>query len=88
MDNKKSITINRADGMTETVEEVVSFKLKDSGKHYLVYTKNETDSNGNMTIYVAEVVTDITGTRFLGVSNDEEWSKIKEVLRTLAKKEY
>lgn len=88
MDNKKRISINKADGVTEEVEEVVSFKMKDNGKHYLVYTKNEADSTGNVTIYVAEVITDNMGTRFLGVSSDEEWTKVKDVLRTLAKREY
>ena len=87
MENGKKIVINKADGETETVEEVVSFRFNDTGKHYLVYTKNETDDNGNVTVYITEVVTDNMGTRFLGVANDDEWSKIKEVLRTLAKKE-
>ena len=87
MEDKKILTINKADGTTENVEKVVTFKFNDTGKHYLVYTKNETDDNGNVTIYITEVVTDHTGTRFLGVANDEEWSRIKEVLRQLAKKE-
>ncbi len=85
MEDKKRITINKADGTTEDVFEVVSFRFEDTGKHYLVYTKNETDTNGNVTVYITEVVTDNMGTRFLGVANDDEWSKIKDVLRSLAK---
>ena len=85
MEDKKIITINKADGTNEEVQEVVSFRFEDTGKHYLVYTKNETDTNGNVTVYITEVVTDNMGTRFLGVANDEEWTKIKDVLRTLAK---
>lgn len=87
MENNKMLSINKADGSVDTVEEVVSFRFDDTGKHYLVYTKNEKDQNGNITIYVTEVVTDGMGTRFLGVAGDEEWAKIKEVLRELAKKE-
>ena len=41
MENGKKIIINKANGETETVEEVVSFRFDDTGKHYLVYTKNE-----------------------------------------------
>ena len=82
----KILTINKADGTTENVEEVVSFRFNDTDKHYLVYTKNETDDNGNVTVYITEVATDNSGTRFLGVASDEEWSKIKEVLRELAKR--
>ena len=87
MEDKNILTINKADGSVEEVEEVISFEFNDTKKRYLVYTKNETDQNGNITVYVTEVVTDSMGTRFLGVENDDEWSKIKDVLRQLAKKE-
>ncbi len=86
-ENKKTLTINKLDGTTEEVEEVISFEFNDTKKRYVVYTKNEVDSNGNVTIYVTEVVTDDQGTRFIGVSTDEEWNRIKDVLRKLAKKE-
>lgn len=87
MEDKKILTINKADGSTEEVEEVISFEFNDTKKRYLVYTKNEVDQNGNITIYVTEVIQDSMGTRFLGVESDDEWSKIKDVLRQLAKKE-
>lgn len=87
MEERKMLTINKADGTFEEVEEVISFEFNDTKKRYLVYTKNETDQNGNVTIYVTEVVSDKMGTRFLGVGTDEEWSRIKDVLRQLAKKE-
>lgn len=86
-DNKKILTINKLDGTTEEVEEVISFEFNDTKKRYVVYTKNEVDQNGNVTIYVTEVVKDENGTRFLGVETDEEWARIKDVLRKLAKKD-
>ena len=86
-ENKKILTINKLYGSTEEVEEVISFEFNDTKKRYVVYTKNEVDQNGNVTIYVTEVVTDDQGTRFLGVSTDEEWTRIKDVLRKLASKE-
>ncbi|MGN0993233.1 MAG: DUF1292 domain-containing protein [Bacilli bacterium] len=86
-ESKKILTINKLDGSTEKVEEVISFEFNDTKKRYVVYTKNEVDQNGNVTIYVTEVVTDDQGTRFLGVSTDEEWTRIKDVLRKLASKE-
>ena len=87
MEDKKTLTINKLDGTTEEVEEVISFEFNDTKKRYVVYTKNEVDQNGNVTIYVTEVVTDENGTRFLGVATDEEWARIKDVLRSLAKSE-
>ena len=41
MEDKKILTINKADGSTEEVEEVISFEKKKKKKRYLVYTKNE-----------------------------------------------
>ena len=88
MDHKKRIiTINKADGTKEQVEEVISFEFSDTKKQYLVYTKNEIDESKNMTIYVTEVKKEGENYKFLGVSGDDEWEKIKAVLRTLIKKE-
>jgi len=87
MDDKKILTINKLDGSTEDVEVVISFQFNDTKKQYVVYTKNETDEAGNMTIYVTEMVKDAMGTHFVGIENDEEWAKVKEALRELAKDE-
>ena len=86
MKEKKMLTITKLDGTVETVEEVISFEFSDTLKKYVVYTKNETDANGNITVYVTEMITDANGTnKFVGVESEEEWSKIKDVLRELAK---
>lgn len=87
MSEKRIITINKADGTKEQVEEVISFEFSDTKKQYLVYTKNEIDESKNMTIYVTEVKKEGENYKFLGVSGDDEWEKIKAVLRTLIKKE-
>ena len=80
------LTITKLDGSVETVEEVISFEFSDTLKRYVVYTKNETDANGNITVYVTEMITDADGiNKFVGVESEEEWSKIKDVLRELAK---
>jgi uncharacterized protein YrzB (UPF0473 family) len=86
MKEKKMLTITKLDGTVETVEEVISFEFSDTLKKYVVYTKNETDANGNITVYVTEMITDANGAnKFVGVESEEEWSKIKDVLRELAK---
>lgn len=85
MDNKKMRTITKQDGTKEMVEEVISFEFNDTNKKYMVYTKNEIDINGNITIYVTEVKESNEGYEFLGVENDYEWSRIKETLRELSK---
>ena len=85
MENKKIITITLENGTKEEVELLLSFKFNDNNKEYVIYTKNETDDNGNVTIYVSSVTRvgdDVTlGT----VSDDTEWSRIKDLLRELSK---
>ena len=43
MDNIKKISLVAEDGSIEEVEKLTSFKFKDTGKEYLVYTKNDRD---------------------------------------------
>lgn len=88
MEEKRILTITKIDGSKEQVEEVISFEFNDTKKRYVVYTKNEKDENGNVTIYVTRIVSDENGNRFLGVENDDEWNRIKAALRALIKKEY
>lgn len=87
MEEKRILTINKPDGTTEQVEEVITFQFDDNKKRYVVYTKNETDEEGNITIYVTEIIKDDTGYRFLGVETDQEWARIKEALRSLIESE-
>ena len=70
------------------IKKIPSFEFNNTKKRYVVYTKNEKDENGNVTIYVTRIVSDENGNRFLGVENDDEWNRIKAALRALIKKEY
>lgn len=75
------------DGTTDQVEILLSFEFNDNKKEYVVYTKNETDENGNITIYVSSVTRGDGMPKLGGVESDEEWSRIKNVLRELSKNE-
>lgn len=85
-ENKK-ITIVSEDGTEEVVDLLFAFVFNDTKKEYAVYTRNEKDENGNITIYVSSVIHEDGKTRFAGVESDEDWSRIKDVLRELSKKE-
>lgn len=75
------------DGSTEDVEVVFAFEFKDNKKEYVIYTKNERDDDNNITIYVSHVDRSNGSARLLGVDSEEEWNRIKDVLRELAKGE-
>jgi len=85
IDEKKKMTLNLEDGTKEEVELLLSFKFNDNNKEYIIYTKNEKDENGNVTIYVSNV-TRVNDDVTLGtITDDNEWSRIKDLLRELSK---
>lgn len=87
MEEKKMMKIVAEDGSTEDVEVVFAFEFKDNKKEYVIYTKNERDDDNNITIYVSHVDRSSGNPKLLGVDSEEEWNRIKDVLRELAKGE-
>ncbi len=87
MKDKQIMSIVNENGETEEVEVVLAFEFKDNKKEYVVYTKNEKDENGNVTVYVSNVERSDGEARLMGVESEEEWSRIKDVLRELSKPE-
>lgn len=85
--DKKMMSIVAADGSIDEVEVVLAFEFKDNQKEYVVYTKNEKDEADNVTVYVSNVDRSTGKPKLLGIESDEEWSRIKDVLRELAKTE-
>lgn len=84
---KKVMSIVSNDGAIENVEVILAFEFKDTNKEYVVYTKNEKDENGNITVYVSNIDRSEEEPKLLGVENENEWNKIKDVLRELSKSE-
>lgn len=84
---KNNMVTTLPDGTNETVEVLLSFKFNDNNKEYVIYTKNEVDENGNVTIYISNVNRDGGIVRLTTVSDDTEWSRIKDILRELSKAE-
>ena len=87
MNEKKIMKIVSDDGSSEEVEVVFAFEFKDNKKEYVIYTKNERDEDNNITIYVSNVDRSNGETKLLGVETEEEWNRIKDVLRELSKSE-
>ena len=83
-DNKKIMSIVQEDGSIDEVEVVVAFEFKDTKKEYVVYTKNEKDANGNVTVYVSRIERNDETPQLFGVDNEEEWNRVKDVLRKLS----
>ena len=85
MEEKDIMSIVAEDGSTEEVEVILAFEFKDTKKEYIVYTKNEKDDSGNVTVYVSNVNREDGEPKLYGVEDENEWSRIKDVLRELSK---
>lgn len=87
VNEKKVMSIVSNDGSIEEVEVILAFEFKDTGKEYVVYTKNEKDENNNITVYVSNIDRSTGSPKLLGVEGETEWNRIKDVLRELSKAE-
>ncbi len=85
MKEKDIMSIVAEDGTTEEVEVILAFEFKDTKKEYIVYTKNEKDEAGNVTVYVSNINREDGEPKLYGVEDENEWSRIKDVLRELSK---
>lgn len=84
---KRMMSIVAEDGSVEEVEVILAFEFKDNKKEYVVYTKNERDENENVTVYVSNVDRSSGEPKLLGVEDEDEWNRVKDVLRELSKTE-
>ena len=83
--SNKTMVITMPDGSQDTVETLLTFKFNDNNKEYVIYTKNEVDENGNVTIYISNVMRNGENVTLTTVSDENEWARIKDVLRDLSK---
>ena len=83
---KPTMNVTNEKGEVEVVDVIVAFELKDNKKEYIVYSKNERDAYGDITVYVSRVDRNLAKPRLLGV-DDEDWPRIKEVLWELSNDE-
>jgi uncharacterized protein YrzB (UPF0473 family) len=85
MEDKKMLTIVDENGNETQVEVLIAFGIEATQKEYVIYTMNEKDENGNITIY-ASALKDVEGVKELGnIETEEEWEKIKEIIREISK---
>ena len=85
MGNNKIITL--VDGYREVgdVELICAFKVPELSVKYIIYTKNERDKDGNTIIYTGKVITKDNNQLIENISEDNEWNKLKNIMRSMSK---
>lgn len=76
------IEVTGQDGTVKKAEILLHFSFDDLKKDYVLYTFNEVDDKNLATVYASEVIKNEDGSYdFMDVSTDEEWKRIKEVMK-------
>lgn len=78
---KEYITFVDDIGEEQEAEVVMCFEAGEPAKKYIIYTFNERDKNGMVVIYSAILIETDDGYRIDNISDDHEWSMVKEVMR-------
>lgn len=85
--NNKDMTIRIITEEAKEIEaSVISlFEIKETGNKYAIYTFNEEDAQGLVKIYSSKI-SEIDGLyNFVSISDAEEWSSIKAIMKYMAK---
>ncbi len=86
MEEKQMINVIKEDGTPGEAEVLLNFTLDLTGKEYLLYTFNEVDEKGLVTVHASTVDRSNNGHVVLkGIDTDEEWSEIKRVMKEVIK---
>lgn len=77
-DNRRMTIVNE-DGDEEVVDVILAFEFRDNHHEYVIYTKNEKDREGNITVYVSLVERN-NGNPQLQDALEDDWERIKDLL--------
>ena len=80
---KDYIEFKDENGEIKKAEVVLYFGLK--GKNIMIYTFNETDSNGMIVLYSSVVEKDENEELKFSTISDEDWADVKKVMNKIVK---
>ena len=85
MGNDRTVILMDGDVSVGDVELICAFEVDDLDDKFIIYTKNERDSDGNTIIYSGKVK-EINGKQYLyNIDEGFEWEKLKNIMRTMAR---
>ena len=70
-------------GEQKVFYKLLEFDSKETGKHYLAYTDNEKDENGNLKAYGSIIVEEDGRTKLEPITTEKEWKVIEMALKVL-----
>lgn len=83
MRDRVKINIKSKDGQEKGATVLLYFKLTEYNKEYVIYTYGEKDENNLQVVYTSSLTYDKNGINFEDIKNDEEWMKIKDIMKSV-----
>lgn len=84
MDNEGNIVLVNKDGSRDEVELVTYLNTRDNKNQYIVYTKNETQPNGDVIIYISKLIEEDNVKKIIEINDQEEWKNVQTLLKEIA----
>ncbi len=81
--NDKIIIINK-NNEEEEVELVTYLNTRDNMNQYIVYTKQEKQSNGDIVIYISKLIEENGQKKIIEINDEEEWKNVQSLLKEIA----
>ena len=75
----EKLAIAKENGENINAEFISSFSIPEIQKHFVITTLNEIDPNGLVVLNVSE----LADNKLARVQNDDDWAKIKQVMRSI-----
>lgn len=82
MNDTKYLKVTDSLGNEKSYEILGTFKLPETGKHYVIYTDNVKDEVGNLHVYAA-IYYPKDNTKLDKVETEEEWQEIERMLKDI-----
>lgn len=83
---KEMIRVVDTDNVELEVELISILEDKEENNKYLVYTKGETQKNGNLILYISKVVVDENSYVLDNIDDDNEWGNVKRIMSEIVSK--
>lgn len=82
-EEKNKFTVIDKDGKEVTCEVLFTFESDETKKHYIVYTDNSTDSDGNVRVYASIFDPNKEATELEPIETEREWKIVETILDSI-----
>ena len=84
MDNLEKVIVVEQDGNETEVDVVTYLNSKDNMNQYLVYSKGETQPNGDIIIYISKIREEDNTIKLYEIVDEDEWKNVQSLLKEIA----